>query len=151
MFSHPIDNRFAMRVHCFHILMTTRLQWEYTDAITSWRQQVCTESTLMFSHPNDNRFALRVHWCSHIPKTQQSQVNMSKQTWKPKRSCSSQNLAWGRKAVNTFLTSQFSGVAFHESSTLVCQFLLLGQYIETSMLKSLLPLVLVSKRFTSLL
>ena len=49
-----------------------------------------------------------------------------------------------------FWRSKFSWVTFHESSTLVCQFLLLGQFIETSTMKGL-PLVSVSKAFTSLL
>ena len=49
-----------------------------------------------------------------------------------------------------FWRSKFSWVAFHESSTLVCQFLLLGHFIEKSKTKSL-PLVSVSRRLTSLL
>ena len=52
--------------------------------------------------------------------------------------------------VNSFLTKLIRCVTFHESSTLVCQFRLLGQFIETSTMKSL-PLVSVSKGFTSLL
>ena len=50
-----------------------------------------------------------------------------------------------------FKQCNFNWVAFHESSTLAFQFLLFGQFMETSTTKKSLPSLSVSKGITSLL